>query len=156
MNTLTEESPAADSATAKSLAQNMAATTGRPFSECWNAVRSARPELFGLANRESIANREASEASERQERLVMQNRSAGLSAASIGRPDTRTCTERFHGAQLPPEPEGPRIVNRLSVENSADVVEAVQEYQRKNGIATFSQAWDRAKVAHPDWFFATV
>ncbi len=155
MNTLTEESTVANSAMAKSLAETMAAQTGGSFEACWNSVRAARPDLFGLESREVLEEARNRQANERRESLVIRNRSSGLLAASIGRQDTRTLTQRFHGELGYNEPQGPQIVNRLTAENSGEVVDMVQDYRRQHNIATFADAWDRAKYAHPEWFFTT-
>jgi hypothetical protein len=156
MNTAIEDSPAAASATAKSLAQSLVATTGRPCEECWNSVRSARPDLFGLESREDLDAEQQSHANARAGRVVAQNRafSASVASASIGRSHTRTCTERYHMGDYSGAPDGPRLVNREPAE-TLEVHDLVKDYQQKLDIPSFSQAWDLAKVAHPEWFFAT-
>ncbi len=155
MNTLTEESPAANSAMAKSLAETMAAQTGLPFEAAWNSIRSSRPDLFGLESREVLDMVQNRQANERAQRLAIQNRPSGLSAASIGLTSTLTLTQRYHGAQGYEELPEPVIVNRGPME-PFELTDLVQDFQRENNLPSFCVAWDRAKVAHPEWFFTTV
>ena len=67
---------------------------------------------------------------------------------------TLTATQRYHGAEAYQEMEGPRLVNREDAE-PFEIMEAVRDFQREKNLPSFSAAWDRAKVEHPEWFYAT-
>jgi hypothetical protein len=137
---------------AKLLAQQLAATTGRSFSDCWNSVRNSHPGLFGLESRETLANRQQSESNARAESALVRNRSHAASLGSAALGDGLTLTQRYHMGNYSAEPSGPRIVNRGPAE-PGEITDLVRDFQRENNLPSFSVAWDRAKVRHPEWFF---
>jgi phage I-like protein len=154
MNTILEDSPAANSATARALAENMAATTGQSFEHCWNSVRSARPDLFGLETREEADAEQQRQPAARAEQYAPRNRAPGLARASVFNRHTRTLTERYHFGQHYDDEAETTIVNRADAK-PFEIHDLVVEFQRENNLHSFSAAWDRAIVRHPEWFFAT-
>jgi hypothetical protein len=149
MNDTIEMSPSEASATARGLAESLAATAKIPFSEAWSRIRNSRPDLFGLlVNRAGPADSITAQVFNRA-----QEQAARLGPQSIGRRDTRTCTERFHGAQSHEESDAPIVVNRESA--PFELHDLVADYRREHNLPSFSVAWERLRLARPELFFAT-
>jgi len=128
-----------NSAQARGLAQQLAAQTGRSFDDCWRDVRRTHSHLFPVHNR-----------------VAAHDTLSGVDPVDEPIHSGATATQIYHMGRG-------NIQNRLAIGRSrpvsadaplesADLAAAVEVFQHKNGIATFTDAWTRLKNRKPGLF----